>query len=127
MGNKLEDRWIVDTNRYLQSDIIVELVVDNFAPSMKVVCYEKAGVKLFYMRHGTLFFYPVNWDIGITTVFNCIFNTIEEWLLEIKYEGKFGFELCEIDSMNNVIEYLINKRGLKTSRIDGILFVEYNI
>lgn len=123
----LEKKWdIINTKRYPQTGDgeVFEIDVPEFAPSMKVICYEKDGVKLFCSRHGSLFFYPVTWEIGCYKVFNFILDSIDRWIIENQYKGRLGFEICELNSLNNVIEYFIKKRGYDVVREDGKIIVE---
>jgi hypothetical protein len=89
------------------------------------MCYEKEGVTLFCSRHGTLFFYPMTWEIGCYKVFEFMLNSIEKWLIEKNFQGNIGFELCELKSLNNVIEYFIKKRGYEVIKEEGKLIVQY--
>jgi len=131
MGNynkNLEKKWeIINIKRYPQTGVgkNFEIDVPEFAPSMKIICYEKDGVKLFCSRHGTLFFYPITWEIGSYKVFKFMLNSIEKWAEEKNYQGKLGFELCELNSLNNVIEYFIKRRGYEVIKEEGKLIVQY--
>ncbi len=124
---KLEKKWdLIDKSKYPLSGEF-EIVVDDFAPSMKVVGYSKDGIQLFYFRHGTMFFYPANWSHGISAymVFNSVLDTIEKYLKKSRFSGKVGFELSNFNSLNNVVLYFINRRGFEVEIDNKYIVVNF--
>ena len=130
MKKKINKDWIIDKSKYplekIGCDGIMTILVDDFAPSMKVVHYKKYDFNLFYFRHGTICWQSINWegDVNIYKVFRAIFKTIENHIKENKIKGHCGFELSGMKKLDVVIKYLLNKNGYNTNIKNDILLVD---
>lgn len=122
--------WNIDRNKYprekLHNNDVITIVVEDFAPSMEVIFYKKNDINLFYFRHGTICWQPINWDgdISVYKVFNSVFATIEMYIKDNDVKGRCGFELSGLKKLDNVIEYLLNKRGVETEIKDNFLLTK---
>lgn len=122
--------WDIDRSKYplekLHNNDVVTIVVEDFAPSMKVIFYKKNDINLFYFRHGTICWQPINWDgdISVYKVFKSVFATIEKYIKDNNIKGDCGFELSRLKKLDNVIEYLLNKRGIETEIKDNFLLTK---
>ena len=122
---KKNNKWnVINTNKY-PTDNVKEIIVEDFAPSMKIIEYEKNDLKLYYFKHGTLFFLPANWDkdFGVFKVFNCVFRTIEEHIKKENVNKKIAFELTEFEQLNKIVEYMINRFGYNTIKENNFIVV----
>lgn len=114
------DGWDIDRSKYplekLNNNDIVTISVEDFEPSMEVICYKKNDINLFYFRHGTICWQSINWEgeISIYKVFSSVFKTIEMYIKDNNIKGNCGFELSGLKKLDNVIEYMLNRRGIAT-------------
>lgn len=86
--------------------------------------YEKDGILCFYWGTGKRKF-----DIsgGYSLIFTYHRETnknIKKWIVDNNYTDKVGFELCELEQLNKVVEYMLGRQGFQTRREGDYLIVE---
>jgi hypothetical protein len=117
-------KWdVIDKSRYPNKGIIEEYFFCKTSESLKFIGYYKDEILCFYWGIGKAKFNRMSYGNIIFMLHSMALKTIENWIENNNYIGKVAFELCEFEQLNNVIEYMIQRKGFKTHRDNGYLFV----
>jgi len=120
----ISSKWDVINKTAYPTSSVKEFDVLEFMPTMKVVEYQKNNIALYYFKQGTLLFLPADWDMewgGIYKVFRCVIKTIENIAPKNKM---IGFQLCELEQLNTIVQYMIKRNGYSCYKKNGILIVD---
>lgn len=86
--------------------------------------YEKDGVLCFYWGTSKRKFNRLGSYSQIFMYHRETNKNIKKWIDDNNYTGKVGFELCELEQLNRVVEYMLSRQGYKTRREGNYLIVE---
>lgn len=89
------------------------------------VGYEKDGILCFYWGTGKRKFNRLGGYSQIFMYHRETYKNIKKWIDDNNYTGKVGFELCELEQLNRVVEYMLKRQGFKTRRDGDYLIIEY--
>lgn len=119
-----ERKWrVIDKTRYPNTGVVDEYFACPTSESLRFIGYYKEDILCFYWGRGKAKFNRMGYGNIIFMLHSMALSKIENWIENNNYTGKIAFELCEFEQLNNVIEYMIQRKGFKTYRNGGYLFV----
>ena len=120
---KWDKKWsVIDKDKYPNNGIVRESIFDG-VPCQEFVGYVKDEILCFYWGTGKSKFNRMSGGEIVFTLYRESFNKIKEWVELNNYKGLIAFELCEMEQLNKVVEYMINRQGYKAHKENGYLIV----
>jgi len=120
---KWHKKWkVIDKSRYPNNGIVIGDIFREDS-CQKFIGYMKNDILCFYWGIRKSKFNKMDYGNIIFTLHRESFNKIKQWIDETEYKGKIAFELCELEQLNKVIEYMIQRQGYKTYREGEFLFI----
>lgn len=118
-------KWrVIDKNKYPRTGIVDDFFYCNTLTCEKIIGYMKGNVMCFYWGVSKIKFTPMDCKEIIFKIHRDAYNKIKEWVEKNNYKGKVGFELCELEQLNVVVEYMIKRFGYNPVRENGFLIVD---
>jgi len=122
---RAQRKWrVINKNKYPRTGIVNEYVVNDTLPYYKVIGYMKNNVLCLYWGVSKIKFEPMKCKELIFKLYKDSFEKMKECLKKIQYTGQIGFELCELEQLNIVVEYMIKRFGYSCYKKNGILIVD---
>ena len=120
-------KWdMINRDKYPREGIVDEFIFGECLPYIKV---------LGYMKNDILFFY---WGVGKSkfrggsnsdyknlnfSFYKEAFKIMKNWIEKNNYTGSVGFELCELEQLNIIVEYMLRRNGYTSERKEKYLFI----
>jgi len=117
-------KWrVINKKKYPNTGIVDEYFCCDTLPYHKIIGYMKEDVLCFYWGVCKIKFEAANCKEMIFKFHRWAFDKIKEWVETNNYQGQIGFELCELEQLNTIVEYMIKRFGYSCIKKDGILLV----
>ena len=121
---RADRKWrIINREKYPRTGIIDEFIYCETLPCEKIIGYMKADILCFYWGVSKIKFGAMDCKEMIFKLHRDAYSKIKECVEALGYQGQIGFELCEFEKLNTVVEYMIKRFGYSCVKKDGILII----
>ena len=121
---KIRKKWsVIDKTKYTTHSPI-EIQVEEVC-GVKLIGYYKNGMLCFSYKYHSAFFESVIFDIPFYVFREWIFKPLDVWIKKTNFKGRVGFECCELEQLNRVIEKMLIRYNYPYKRENGFIYAEF--